>query len=165
MQSKDLIRDNLRKSAERVLAHVEDMREASVVFPTPEGGCHTLWVLGHLAYIEALIVNVFVLGRPNPLADWEQVFDGPEPSGDLSEYPPFDEVLTKCRDLRQSTIALLDSLSEDDLDKTSTNVPKGWEDTFGTHRLCLQFIADHWYMHRGNLADARRAARRPRMWV
>lgn len=165
MLSKDLIRDNLKKSAERVLARVEDMRELCVVFPTPEGGCHTLWVLGHLAYIEALVIHGFMLGEPNPLADWEQLFDGTEVSGDVGEYPPFDEVLTRCRDMRQATLALLESLSEDDLDKTSAHVPEGWEDTFGTYRLCLQYAADHWYMHRGNLADARRAARRQRMWV
>ena len=38
MRSKDLIHDNLKKSADRVLARVEDMREFAVVFPTPEGG-------------------------------------------------------------------------------------------------------------------------------
>lgn len=165
MQSKELIRDNLMKSADRVLARVEDMREAAVEFPTPAGGCHTLWVVGHLAYIEALVIHVFMLGRANPLAGWEQVFDGPEPSGDAGDYPLFDEALAKCRDMRQATIALLDSLSEEDLDKTSAQVPNGWEDTFGTYRLCLQYVADHWYMHRGHLADARRAARQPRMWV
>jgi hypothetical protein len=165
MRSKDLIRDNLKKSAERVLSHVEDMRELSVVFPTPEGGCHTLWVLGHLAFIEALVIDVFMLGLRNPIADWEQTFDGPDPTGNVSDYPPFDEVLMKCREIRQSTLALLEPLSEDDLDKTSAQVPKGWEETFGTYRVCFQYVADHWYMHRGHLADARRAARLPRMWV
>lgn len=165
MQSKDLIRDNLKKSAERVLARIEDMRDAAVVFPTPQGGCHTLWVIGHLAYIETYVIHKFMLGQPNPLADWEQVFDGPDPSGDVSDYPPFDEVLAQCRDVRQATIALLESLSEEDLDKGSAEVPNGWEDTFGTYRLCLQFVADHWYMHRGQLADARRAAGVHRMWV
>jgi uncharacterized damage-inducible protein DinB len=112
MQSKDLVRDNLKKSADR-----------------------------------------------------EQVFDGPDPSSDVNDYPQFDEVLAKCRDIRQSTVALLEQLSEDDLDKTSARAPKDWEETFGTYRLCLQYVADHWYMHRGQLADARRAARVSRMWV
>ncbi len=165
MRSKDLIRENLKKSADRVLAHVEDMRDHAVVFPTPEGGCHTLWVLGHLAFIESLVIYGFMLGQQNPLADWEQPFDVAEPTGDASAYPELDEVLAKCRDIRQSTLELLDSLSEDDLDKTSAHVPSGWEETFGTYRLCFQFVADHWYMHRGHLADARRAARLPRMWV
>jgi len=122
-------------------------------------------VLGHLAYIEALIVHGFMLGQGNPLVEWEKIFDGADTSGDISQFPPFDQVLAKCREARESTIALLDSLSEDDLDRVGASVPAGFEGTFGTYRLCLQFLADHWYMHRGNLADARRAAGLARMWL
>jgi uncharacterized damage-inducible protein DinB len=165
MQSIDLIRDNLKKSRDRVLLRVEEMREHCVVFPTRNGGGHTLWTLGHLAYIETLIVRTFMLGEANPLADWEETFDGADTSGDVSQFPPFDEVLARCREVRESTVALLDSLSEHDLDKVSAKVPEGFEDTFGTYRLCLQHVADHWYMHRGQLADARRAAGLERMWV
>ena len=165
MQSIELIRDNLKKSSDRVLARVEEMREHCTVFPTPRGGGHTLWVLGHLAYIEALVVRGFMLGEPNPLADWEEVFDGADVSGDITRYPPFDQVLAKCREVRESTVALLDLLSEDALDQASANAPAGFESTFGTYRLCLQYAADHWYMHRGQLADARRAAGLERMWL
>ncbi len=165
MQSIDLIRDNVRRSRDRVLARVEEMREHCLVFPTPAGGCHTLWTLGHLAYIEALVVHRFMLGERNPLAGWEEVFDGAHISGDASQYPPFEQVLAKCREVREWTVTLLDSLSEDDLDKASARVPSGFEDTFGTYRLCLQYVADHWYMHRGHLADSRRAARLGRMWL
>jgi hypothetical protein len=165
MQSIDLIRDNLGKSRDRVLARVEEMRAHSVLFPTPRGGCHTLWVLGHLAYIEALVIRHIMLGEANPLADWEETFDGAHVNGDIARFPPFDEVLARCREERAATLILLDSLSEDDLDRASANVPAGFETTFGTYRLCLQYVADHWYMHRGNLADARRAAGLERMWV
>jgi len=165
MQSIDLIRDNLTKSRDRVLARVEEMREHAVVFPTPNGGCHTLWVLGHLAYIEALVVRAFMLGKDNPLAEWQDVFDGEDTSGDIHHYPPFDRVLATCREMRESTLKLLDSLCEDDLDKVSAKAPSGFEDTFGSYRLCLQYVADHWYMHRGHLADARKAAGLKRMWV
>jgi len=165
MQSIDLIRDNLKKSTDRVLARVEEMREYCTVFPTPRGGAHTLWVLGHLAYIEALVVRGFMLGEPNPLAEWEEIFDGSDTTGDLGWYPPFDQVLAKCREMREWTMTFLDSLSEDDLDKPSANTPKGYGDVFGTYRLCLQYVADHWYMHRGQLADARRAAGLERMWL
>src|SRR5262245_7244051 len=114
MLSIDLIRDNLKNSRDRVLARIEDMREHSIVSPTKNGGGHTLWVLGHLAYIEALIVRGFMLGERNPLAEWEEMFDGEEVSGDLTRYPPFDEVLATCREVRQSTIALVGTLSESD---------------------------------------------------
>ena len=165
MQSIDLIRDNLKKSRDRVLARVEEMREHCFVFPTPNGGCHTLWVIGHLAYIESLVVRGFMLGEGDPLADWEELFDGADTSGDVDQFPPFDQVLAKCREVRESTIELVDTLSENDLDRASANTPAGFEDTFGTYRLCLQYVSDHWYMHRGHLADARRAAGLDRMWV
>ncbi|RKX30296.1 MAG: hypothetical protein DRP71_15220, partial [Verrucomicrobia bacterium] len=131
MQSIDLIRDNLNKSSDRVLARVEEMREHCVVCPTQYGGGHTLWVLGHLAYIEGLVIHGFMLAEPNPLADWEVCFDGPDTNADESGYPPFDQVLARCREMREATLALLDSLTEDDLDKASANTPDGWEDTFG----------------------------------
>jgi hypothetical protein len=128
--------NNLTKSRDRVLARVEEMRDHCVVFPT----------------------------RKEALA-WEEVFDGADVSGDIRLYPPFDQVLARCREVRESTLALLDSLSEDALDKASAEVPAGFEDTFESYRLCLQYVADHWYMHRGQLADARRAAGLERMWV
>lgn len=165
MQSIELIRDNLGRSLDRVLAHVEDMREHCTVTPTARGGGHTLWVLGHLAYVEALAVRSFMLGEENPLAEWEELFDGAGVKADEEDFPPFDLVLAKCREMRRSTLSLLETLSEEDLDKISARVPPGYEDLFGSFRLCLQYLADHWYMHRGQLADARRAAGVERMWV
>ncbi|MEM8933488.1 MAG: DinB family protein [Acidobacteriota bacterium] len=165
MQSIDLIRDNLTKSRDRVLLRIEDMRGHAMVAPTPNGGGHTLWVLGHLAYIEGLILRGFVLGEPNPLADWEEPFDGAEVSDDPSLYPPFDEALATCRAMREATLQRLSTLYEDDLDRLSAHVPEGFDAIFGTYRLCFQFLADHWYMHRGQLADARRAAGLERMWL
>jgi hypothetical protein len=165
MQSIDLIRDNLKQSRDRVLARVEEMREHCLVFPTKDGGCHTLWVLGHLAYIETLVVRNFMLGEQNPLAAWEGVFDGADVSGEIGRFPSFEQALGKCREVRETTLALLATLTEADLDKPSAKAPQGFEATFGTYRLCLQYAADHWYMHRGQLADARRAAGVGRIWV
>ncbi|HMB68579.1 MAG TPA: DinB family protein [bacterium] len=164
MQSIDLIRQNLEQSRDRVLVRVEEMREHCFVFPTPHGGGHTLWVLGHLAYIEGDVTRRFMQGLENPLAHWESVFDGADTSGDPGDFPPFDEVLAACRDARRATLDLLGSMSESDLDETSVKAPEGFEYLFGTRRHCFQFVADHWYMHRGQLADARRAARIERMW-
>ena len=165
MQSIDLIRDNLRKSRDRVLARVEDMCDHALVFPTPAGGSHTLWVLGHLAYIESLVMHAFLNGEPNPFAHWEAIFDGADVSGDAATFPPFDEALHECRQARERTIALADSLTEADLDRPAASIPRNFEDFFGTYRLCLQYLADHWYMHRAHLADCRRAAGLGRIWV
>src|SRR5688572_10422806 len=113
MDSIGLIRENLRSSEEIVLVRIEEMRSHSMVFPTPRGGCHTLWVLGHLAYIESLVVRDFMLGEQNPLAHWEDLFDGADVSEDPGRFPSFDQVLRECRGIRAATISLVDSLTED----------------------------------------------------
>ena len=165
MESIELIRRNLERSEELVLARIDDMRQHCTVAPTPNGGCHTLWILGHLAYIEALVVRRFMLGGTNPLEEWGEVFDGAEVSGEPSRFPGFDEVLQKCREVRAATRTLLDSHAESELDERSRAAPPGFEDLLGTRRACFQYVADHWYMHRGQLADARRAAGKSRMWL
>src|SRR5262245_26737631 len=105
MQSIELVRDNLKKSRDISLARVEGMRGQCVVPPPPRGGCHALWVLGQLAYIEMQVIRQFMLGEENPLAAWQPVFDAEEVSGDIADYPPFDDVLAKCREVRESTLA------------------------------------------------------------
>ena len=164
MRSIDLIRENLKQSEEIVLSRVEDMQKHCMILSTPNGGCHTLWVLGHLAYIESLVINCFMLDKPNPLVDWQEIFDGSEVSTVANHFPSFELALKECRNIRAKTILLLDSLTEEDLNKKSENPPEGVEKLFDTYRRCFQFAADHWYMHRGQLADARRAAGLERMW-
>ena len=164
MDSIELIRDNLIRSAGRVLSRIEDMKDHGFVFPTPNGGSHTIWVLGHLATIEGMVIHRFMLGEPNPLSRWEELFDGADIRDEPDAYPSFAEVLAQCRDMRALTMAVLDGFSEADLDRSSTAAPEGSGDLFGTYRHCLQFVADHAYMHRGQLADARRVAGVDRMW-
>jgi uncharacterized damage-inducible protein DinB len=164
MDSIHLIHENLERSEDIVLSRIEEMRDYCMVPPSSRGGCHTLWVLGHLAYIEALVIRKFMLAGSNPLADWEEMFDGTEVSDDIGHFVPFDRALAECRATRASTISLLESLDEGDLDRTSESAPNGADELFGTYRRCFQYSADHWLMHRGQLADARRAAGLERMW-
>lgn len=128
------------------------------------GGCHTLWILGHLAYIEGLVIFDFMLGKSNPVADWKDMFDGDEVSSDIEHFVPFDRALAECRSIRASTLSFLASFDERNLDQASANVPNGTDELFGTYRRCFQYAADHWLMHRGQLADARCAAGLERMW-
>ena len=164
MESIHLIRRNLALSETIVLARIEQMREHCMTPPTPNGGCHTLWVLGHLAYIESLIVRTFMFGESNPLAHWEEVFDGADVAQESERFPSFDEVLDTCRATRSRTVTIVDTFDEQDLHRPSSRSPAGVEELFGTYRRCLQYASDHWYMHRGHLADARRAAGLGRMW-
>jgi hypothetical protein len=141
-----------------VIGLIEGMREAPLTFPTPNGGCHPLWVLGTLAWNECMFIQEWVEGEPNRLADWETAFGiGSEPVAAADSYPAFDEVLAMAHEVRRHTSELFESLSEEDLDRPSY-APQDRQAQFGTVGECFLMLALKWTMHRGNVADAMRAA-------
>jgi len=160
MHTKDLIQFALNGSNRAVLSIVDEMSDASTTFPTLNGGCHPLWVLDHLTVIEGAIPEV-LFGETNPLEQWQQYFgNGTEPIADTSKYPPLSEVREKYIQLRERNLKLLESLSEEDLDKPTSTQPKGLEREFATYGQTFMTLALHQMSHRSHLTDARRAAAR-----
>jgi len=160
MHTKDIIQFALTLSNGAVLSVIDEMSDAPTTFPTSNGGCHPLWVLGHLALIEGSIPEI-LLGETNPLEQWQQYFgSGTEPVADTSKYPPLSEVREKYVQLRERNLKLLESLSEQDLDKPTSTPPKGLEHEFGTYGQSFMTLALHQALHRGHVTDARRAAAR-----
>jgi len=160
MQTKDAIKFALRVSNGAVLSVIDEMSAVATTFPTPNGGCHPLWVLGHLTLVEGMIPEV-LFGGKNPAAGWQQFFgESSEPVAEAKNYPPFAEIREKYRQLREQNLKLLDSLSEADLDKPTKAPPKGREQEFATYGQSFLVLALHQTMHRGNVTDARRAAGR-----
>ena len=71
MHTKDAITFALTVSNKSVLGVIDEMSGAPTTFPTPNGGCHPLWVLGHLALVEGMIpAALFVPVPPLGLAVW-----------------------------------------------------------------------------------------------
>jgi hypothetical protein len=159
MHTKDAIRFALTASNGAVLSVIDEMSGAPTTFPTPNGGCHPLWVLGHLALIEGSIPAI-LFGEQNPAAKWAEYFgEGSEPVDDAGTYPQFAEVREMYVRLRERNLALLESLSEADLDRPSVAPPKGREREFATFGSSLLVLALHQMIHRSHVTDARRAAR------
>ena len=156
----DVIRTALEISDRAVVGLIEDMRDAPLTSPTPRGGNHPLWVLGHITYIEGNLPHI-LRGEPNPVAHWAPLFaPGSEPKTDASAYPPFDEVLRTFRELRARNLQLLEEIGEDGLDGATKSPPRGLEHVFTTVGNSFLIIAMHHMGHRGQVCDARRAAGR-----
>jgi hypothetical protein len=160
MHTKEAIQFALTVSNGAVLGAIDKMSDAATTFPTPNGGCHPLWVLGHLTMIEGLIPEV-LFGDKNPVAEWQKYFgEGSEPVANDSAYPPFAEVREKYLEMRERNLRLLESLSEEDLDKPTNAPPKGREQEFATYGRSFLVLALHQTMHRSHVTDALRAAGR-----
>lgn len=157
MNGIDVIKASLAMSREWLNSLLADVHEAPLTAPTPRGGNHPLWVLGHLAHSEASLVAEFVLGEKNPLAKWDQLFGmGSTPVADAEVYPPFDEVKAELERARSRTLEVLGRFSDADLSRRS-HAPEAYASTFGTVGQCLVCIAEHETFHAGQIADARRA--------
>lgn len=143
-----------------IMGLIADMKDAPLTAPTPNGGNHPLWCLGHLAYSEGNLIHKFCMGKENPVADWAEVFaERTTVSNNADDYPPFDEVMAKAQEIRAGTNAYIDSLSESDLDNPS-HAPEEMAEYFGTVGQCLAAMPVHIGFHGGQVADARRAAGR-----
>ena len=163
MKAIDLIRWALQKTDAWATGAAEDLRDVPLLQPTPRGGNHPLWILGHLALVEGSIPHI-LFGEPNPVERWRPLFDqGTQPTTDASAYPPFEEVLSTYRDLRAKNLARLESIGEAGLDSAPASIPPGFEDEMSTKGHTLLVIALHQMVHVGQLTDVRRASgREPR---
>jgi hypothetical protein len=160
MHTKEAIKFALTTSNGAVLRVIDQMSDSATTFPTPNGGCHPLWVLGHLTMVEGMIPEV-LLGEKNPVAEWQKHFgENSEPVNDNRAYPPFAEVREKYLELRERNLRLLESLSEEDLDTPVNAPPKGREQEFATYGRSFLVLALHQMMHRSHVTDALRAAGR-----
>jgi len=165
MQTKEAIQFALNVSHGAVMSVIDKMSDAATTFPTPNGGCHPLWVLGHLTMVEGMIPAALFRDK-NPAAEWGPHFgENSEPVADASIYPSFGTVRKKYAELREKNLAILESLSEEDLDKPTKAPPKGREQEFSTFGKSFLVVALHQSMHRGHATDAVRAAGRTELAV
>ena len=160
MYTKDAIRYSLNLADQAVMRSLTNIEDAPLTFPTENGGCHPLWVIGHLAFVEGF-TNEILGGGDNPVREWATLF-GPEttPTADASQYPPMAEVRAQYVELRKRKMELLELMSEADLDKAPAWQPTGLEEHFATYGKTLLTVALHQTMHRAHLTDAVRSAGR-----
>lgn len=159
MKSIDLIRWALQMTDEGTANLVKELRDAPLTQPTPRGGNHPIWVLGHLAFLEAGLPGIIRGDVPNPLAHWAPLFGtGTECTTDAKAYPNFDEVLKAYREGRARTLKLLDEIGEAGLDAKPKQIPPGFEEPMETMGRAFLLLALHNMVHYGQVADARRAA-------
>lgn len=164
MQSKDLILISLRTNLPTITRLLEDMQDAPLTFPTPNGGNHPLWLAGHMAYSVEQVGQEIMRSQPTRMSDWKDLFgSGSEPSRDASLYPSYDTVLGKFKETYGGLIQWLESIEEEELDTKCKGCPDEYAASFGTYRLCTLAIVNHMLLHYGQVADARRAAGRDRL--
>lgn len=159
MKAIDLLRQANQLADQFTIALIEDMRDAPLTAPTPNGGNHPMWTIGHLAFTQGVFLQL-LNGTPNPLEESASLFSfGSQPSSDPSVYPSFDSLLAQYRDLRAKSMAVLEELGDEGVSRP-LDVPTEFADMIKTPADIFLVSALHIMNHRGQISDARRAAGR-----
>ena len=162
MKALDAIRIVLEFS-DMGMTHLSGMKDAPLLRPGPWGGNHAMWIAGHLTVVEGRL-HQMLHGTPNPVHHWKPLFDwGSEPTDDPADYPPFDEVMEKFKELRAQTHAFLDEVGEEGLDQPTKCQPPGFTG-FETAGKAIIIIAGHACGHLGGLNVVRAAAGKQRLF-
>jgi hypothetical protein len=159
MNAIDYIKMSLKNGKGWAMGLISDMKDSPMTQPTPNGGNHPLWVLGHIVRAESDLLDGFILGQPNRFPELECFSMGQTPSTNASDYPSMDELCGKFETIRAATLAHLDTLSDSDLDNSS-HAPEEFGAMFATVGACFAAMATHMSFHSGQVADARRTAER-----
>jgi hypothetical protein len=156
MNAVDFVKLSLENSRGWAMGLITDMKDSPMTQPTPNGGNHPLWVLGHVVRAESDLLDGFILGQPNRFPELECFAMGNTPSTNADDYPSMDELLAKSEEIRTATLAHLDTLTDADLDQKS-HAPEEFGAFFDTVGACLAAMTTHMNFHAGQVADARRA--------
>jgi hypothetical protein len=160
MYTKDAIRYALTMADQATMRSLDTIEDAPLTFPTANGGCHPLWVVGHLAFVEG-VTHEMLGGGGNPVNHWAAIFgQNTVPAADAAQYPPMRDVRAKYAQLRKRNLELLESMTEADLDQPTPWQPTGLEEHFATRGKALLTIALHQMAHRAHITDSVRAAGR-----
>lgn len=159
MHSKDLLLTANQHAHTLTMPLMEDLRTAPLIPPAP-GGNHAHWVVGHLLFSEGRFQQI-MNGGDNQFENLQSCFGGQSiPRSDGSSYQPYGDLLSALQLQHQAAMAVLETLTENDLDQPCQSCPSGFEPFFGTWRHVFLMRSMHWMIHRGQLADCRRAAGR-----
>ncbi len=102
MYTKDAIRYSLTLADMAVMRSLATMEDAPLTFPTENGGCHPLWVVGHLAFVEGP-THEMLGGGANPVAGSATIFgQDTVPTADAAQYPSIREVRVQYLQLRRA---------------------------------------------------------------
>lgn len=160
MTTKDAIRFALGLAGGAFLPAIDAMADAPLTYPTNNGGCHPLWVMGHLAVVEGMLASMLTQAN-SPASHWEPLFgQGSVAIPDAIRYPSFAEVRATFVELRGDNLERLDAMTEADLDRATPWQPRGLEEHFSTVGKAFLTVAMYQTMHRGQVTDAFRAAGR-----
>jgi uncharacterized damage-inducible protein DinB len=145
--------ERVRQNSERLLADFRSPEQWT--FQVHPNCNHALWFVGHMATSDNFFLSLVAPEKSQKLPEFQAKFGmGSQPTNQVNEYPPLESVLATMRERRQTLLAVLDRLSDEDLaKKTPAGAPDFLPDVASVFELAIW----HEGQHSGQVSVARRA--------
>ena len=158
--AKETVKQQLQMGENLLKMFSSDFSDADGLVQPVEGGCHLIWILGHLATTQDWAVSKLT-GQPNRVP--QKLIDlfkgGSKVAADAKRYPPRAEVEDLFRQTQAATIKALDVFDEKRWsDPSPDGVPREYFPTAGS---LWGMMGTHTFWHVGQLTDIRRRLGKP----
>lgn len=164
MDFKDAVRTTFETADMLTQAYLADLTPQELLTRTVPDANHVAWQLGHLIASERALVEAGVPGSMPPLPQGfaERHSKDTAGSDNPADFLSKDEYFKLARDVRASTVAVMDKLTAADFDEpvSSGRVPP-FVKRVGDAILTT---GTHWIMHSGQWVALRRKLGRPRQF-
>jgi len=160
MTAKDAIRYPMMMSDNIVNSYLGDLTDADLLLRPVEGQNHIAWQLGHLISSERSMIEGIKPGSCPPLpAGFDEAHSRDNTtSDDPSKFSTKAQYLDLLQAQRKATMAVLEGLSDADLDAPGPERMQKFCPTVGS---VLNLIGGHVLMHVGQFVSVRKKLKKP----
>lgn len=124
-----------------------------------EGGNHAAWFVGHMGTTDNFMISILAPGKAEEREEFTSSFGmGSEPSAEITDYPPVDELLSYMTARRTVLLELLAGLNEEAL---ARETPDGTPGFMPDYASVFETAIWHEALHSGQLSMIRRALGHP----
>lgn len=140
--------------------YLGDLSDADLLVRAIPGMQHIAWQLGHLISVERSTIEAIAPGSCPALPEGFDARHTKEAgaSDDPAAFYTKAQYLEAWDKQRAATIAVLDRMSEEELDAAA---PEQWRKMIPTAGLCFNFLGGHVLMHVGQYVAVRRLLNKP----
>ena len=157
--AKNLLHQAIEMSDWITRSYVQDLTDAQLLVRPATGANHIAWQLGHA--IGSMRGMLVALGQPAP-----QLPDGFEAaytretsdSDDPAKFATKDQYLALLDAMKAASLAAVDAIPENDLDKPGPESMREYAPTVGS---VLMLLGTHLLMHSGQFVPVRRKLGKP----
>lgn len=158
MTAGELLAEQLDGTREWTLKLVADLADDDWSFQPAPGLAHALWLCGHLAASQDVLIHTRCLGRPLLPADFTRHFPigGPVASTHEHEYPPVGEVLRVMAETHAATLRAVRGMSDALLAEPCAGKDGASHPHYTTKLGAVTHCGRHEAFHAGQIAMIRR---------